>query len=102
MRLSWLPGGGSRDSRLVAAERSAAEARQPVAAGEAEQDGEGERAGAEAEKLPPVHHKAWGAERLRALNGVLGAKLQPEGLLLEAVEAPWKQTSLNSTLVLQV
>ena len=37
--------------------------------------------------------KAWEAERLRALNGVLSVELQPEGLLLEAVEAPWKEVS---------
>ena len=51
---------------------------QPVAAGEAGQDVEVERAGAEAEELPPVHHKAWEPEGLRALNGVLGA--DPLGL----------------------
>ena len=71
----------------------AAEAMQPVAAGEAGQGGKVEAAGAEEEDLPPVHHKAWEAERLRALNGVLGAELQPEELLLEAVEAPWKEVS---------
>ena len=56
---------------MVAAVRSTAEAMQPVVAGEAGQDGQVERAGAEAKELPPVHHKAWEAERLRALNGVL-------------------------------
>ena len=45
------------------------------------------------ENLPPVHHKAWEAERLRALNEVLSVELQPEELLLEAVEAPWKEVS---------
>ena len=52
-----------------------------------------EGAGAKAEELPPVHHKAWEAERLRVLNGVLGAELQPEEPLLEAVKAPWKEVS---------
>ena len=33
------------------------------------------------------------ADRLRALNRVLGEELQPEELLLEAVEAPWKEES---------
>ena len=45
-----------------------------------------EAAGAEkveVENLPPVHHKAWEAERLRALNEVLSVELQPEELLLE-------------------
>ena len=51
----------------------AAEAMQPGAVGEAGQGGKVEAAGAEEEDLPPVHHKAWEAERLRALNGVLGA-----------------------------
>ena len=94
------PGADSLDSRsglvawrrqprqLVAAGVSAAEAVQPVAAEEAGQGGEVEEAGSEEEDLPPVHHKAWEAERLRALNGVLSAELQPEDLLLEAVEAP--------------
>ena len=41
-----------------------------------------------------MHHKAWEAGRLRALNGVLDrAGLQPEELLLEAVEAPWEEVS---------
>ena len=31
--------------------------------------------------------------RLRALNGVQVAELQPEELLLEAVGAPWKEVS---------
>ena len=44
----------------------------------------------EEENLPPVLHKAWEAPRLRALNEVLGVELQPEELLLEAVEAPWE------------
>ena len=30
---------------------------------------------------------------MRALNEVLGGELQPEELLLEAVEAPWKEES---------
>ena len=34
--------------------------------------------------------------RLRALNGVLGVELQPEELLLEAVEAPWRGESNES------
>ena len=38
-------------------------------------------------------HKAWEAPRLRALNEVLGVELQPEELLLEAVEAPWREES---------
>ena len=37
-----------------------------------------------------MNHKVWGAERLGALNEVLGAELQPEELLLEA---PWKEVS---------
>ena len=52
-----------------------------------------EGAGAEEVNLPPVQHKAWEAERLRALNEVLSVELQPEELLLEAVEAPWKEVS---------
>ena len=48
---------------------------------------------AEADELPPVHHKTWEAERLRALNGVLEAELQPEELLLEAVDEPWQEVS---------
>ena len=74
----------------------ATEAVQPVAAEEAGLDGKVEAAGAEevgVENLPPVHHKAWEAERLRALNEVLSVELQPEELLLEAVEAPWKEVS---------
>ena len=71
----------------------AAGAMQPGAAGEAGQGGKMKAAGAEEENLSLVHHKAWEAERLRALNGVLGAELQPEELLLEAVEAPWKEAS---------
>ena len=70
---------------------TAAEAMQPVATEETGQGGKVEGVGAEAEDLPPVYHNAWEAERLRALNGVLSAELQPEGLLLEAVEAPWKE-----------
>ena len=31
--------------------------------------------------------------RLRALNEVLSVELQPEELLLEAAEAPWKEMS---------
>ena len=49
----------------------------------------------EGENLPPVQHnlhKAWEASRLRALNEVLSAELQPKGLLLEAVGAPWRPT----------
>ena len=42
-------------------------------------------AGTEEENLPPVHHKAWETERLRALNVVLGAELQQEEVLLGAV-----------------
>jgi len=52
-----------------------------------------EAAGAEEveeENLPSVLHKAWGAQRLRAQNEV-GVELQPEELLLEAVEAPWRE-----------
>ena len=71
----------------------AAGAMQPGAAGVTGQGGKVKAAGAEEENLPPVHHKAWEAERLRALNEVLGAELQPEELLLEAVEAPWKEVS---------
>ena len=41
--------------------------------------------------MPHVLHKAWEAPRLRALNEVLGVELQPEELLLEAVEAPWRE-----------
>ena len=39
--------------------------------------------------------KAWEASRLRALalNEVLGVELQPKGLLLEAVGAPWREES---------
>ena len=40
-----------------------------------------------------MHHKAWEVEGLRAVNGMLGAELQPEELLLEAVDAPWKEVS---------
>ena len=40
-----------------------------------------------------MHHKAWEAERRRALNEVLSVELQPEELLLEAVEAPWREES---------
>ena len=36
-------------------------------------------------------HKAWEAPRLRALNEMLDVELQPEELLLEAVEAPWRE-----------
>ena len=72
--------------QLVAAGVPAAEAMQPVATEEVGQGGKVEGAGAEAENLPPVHHKAWEAERLRALNGLLSAELQPEELL-----APWKE-----------
>jgi hypothetical protein len=64
--------------------------------GEAGLDGKVEAAGAEEveeEDLPPVQHKAWEAKRLRALNEVLSVELQPEELLLEAVEAPWKEVS---------
>ena len=43
--------------------------------------------------LCTIRHGSWEAERLRALNGVLSAELQPEELLLEAVEAPWKEMS---------
>ena len=81
---------------------SAAEAMQPEVAGEADQDGEVERAGAEAAELPLVHHKAWEAERLRAMNGMLGAKLQPEDLLLEAVGASWKEVSGEEASVEEV
>ena len=54
---------------------SAAKTMQPEVEEEDGPDGEIERAGAEAVKLPTVHHKAWEAERLRALNGVLGEEL---------------------------
>ena len=37
-----------------------------------------------------VHHKALGAQRLRAYNGVLSGELRPEVLLLEAVEQRWR------------
>ena len=47
----------------------------------------------EEEDLPPVLHKAWEASRVRALNEVLGIELQPEELLVVAVEAPWKGES---------
>ena len=40
-----------------------------------------------------MHHKAWEAERLRALNEMLSVELQPEELLLEAVEVPWRGES---------
>ena len=40
--------------------------------------------------LSLVQHKVWEASRLRALNEVLGVGLQPEELLLEAMEAPWR------------
>ena len=80
--------------QLVAAGVPTAEAMQPepVATKEA---GKVEGAGTEEENLPPVHNKAWEAERLRALNGVLSAEPQPEELLLrlEAVEAPRKEVS---------
>ena len=52
--------------------------------------GKVEGAGAVEENLPPVHHKAWEAEMLRALNGMLSVELQPEELLLEAVEVQWR------------
>ena len=68
------------------------EAMQPVAAGMAGLGGMVEAAGAEevgVENLSPVHHNAWEADRLRALGGVLGEELQPEGLLLGVVETPW-------------
>ena len=47
--------------QLVAAGRSIAKAMQPEVAGEDGQDGQvvGAEAEAEAEELPPVHHKAW-------------------------------------------
>ena len=34
-----------------------------------------------------MYHKAWEAEGLRALNGLLGSELQQEELMLEAVGA---------------
>ena len=69
----------------------AAKARQPESAEEAGQGGKVGAAGAkgvEGENLPPVLHKACEAPSLRAPNGVLSMELQPEELLLEAVEAP--------------
>ena len=77
----------------MAAVGSAAEAMQPAVVGEAGQDGEVKRAGAGAGALSPVHHMAREAEGLRALGGVLGEELQLKELLLEAVEAPWKEVS---------
>ena len=61
---------------------SAANAMQPVAAKGAGQGVGVGRAEAEGGGLPPVHHKACEAERLRALNGMLGAEPQPKGLLV--------------------
>ena len=75
----------------------AAEAMQPGGVGEARQGSEVEAPGTKEEDPPPVHHKAWEAERLRALNGALGEELQPEELLLEAVEAPWKEMSFGES-----
>ena len=77
--------------QLVAVGGSAAETMQSDVTGEAGLDEGMERAGAEAAEGPPVHHEAWQAERLRPLNGVLGAELRQEELLLEAVGAPWKE-----------
>ena len=83
----------AQEEAAEAAGVPATEAMQPVAAEEAGQV-EGARAEeVEVENLPPVHHKAWEAERLRALNEVLSVELQPEELLLEAVEAPWREES---------
>ena len=88
MQTVWIVGVGAKPAGV-----SAVEAMQPVAAEEAEKGGKVEGAGSEEEDLPPVHHKAWEVGRLRALNGVLSAELQPEELLLEAVKAPWKEAS---------
>ena len=74
----WRHKEGQRE-KLGAAGVPAAKAMQLGAAGEAGQGGEVEAAGAEGEDLPPVHHTAWGAGRLRALDGALGAKTQPKG-----------------------
>ena len=58
-------------------------------------DEEVEAVGAEEEEegnlpLCCIRH-AREASRVRALNEVLGGELQPEELLLKAVEAPWKE-----------
>ena len=85
-----------QQKQLEAAKAPATEAMQPESAEEAGQDGKVEAAGAEEveeENLPPVQHRAWEAPRLRALNEVLSVELQPEELLLEAVEAPWREES---------
>ena len=58
------------------------EATQPGAAEETGQGGDlgGTRAEAvEEENLPPMQHKAWGTERLRAPNEVMSVELQPGG-----------------------
>ena len=62
------------------------------------QGGEVDATGAEEEGHSPVRHKAWEAERLRALNGALGGELQLEELLLEAVEAHWEEMSCGESI----
>ena len=85
-----------RRRQLEATEVSAAKAVQPEPTVGSGLDEKVEAVGAEdveEEHLPPVLHKAWEASRLRALNEVLGVELQPEELLLGAVEAPWGEES---------
>ena len=72
----------AQEEAAEAAGVPATEAMQPVAAEEAGQVKGARAEEVEVENLPPVHHKAWEAERLRALNGVLGAEPQPKGLLV--------------------
>ena len=87
VRLGWLPGGGSRDSwwQLECQQLKPCSLWQQGRLGRV---GRWRELGQRRRfcLLCTIRHG-----RLRALNGVLSAELQPEELLLEAVDAPWKE-----------